>query len=192
MYASSLVKSRPKGAGQTYKIICIRKQAANHICGAETHHGGTAISGDFALGAEILSSGFVYRQIASKSPLRPADRFSGLVKLGSHVEVVDRRLASNDSIEADERVDLEVGEMEIYVDRVKADEEVDESVAFSFWDVFEEGGGDHVTGGEGAMDGDGEDESFGVDIADFDSSFVGEEDRVALAGGVDADVVFCV
>ena len=51
------------------------------------------------------------------------------------------------------------------------------SVAFSFWslDVLEDGG-NNVTDEEGAVDGDGEDEGFGIDITNFDSSFVGEKD----------------
>jgi hypothetical protein len=40
--------------------------------------------------------------------------------------------------------------------------------------------------------GDVEDECFGVDVADVDTAFVGEEDGVAFALGVDADVVFGV
>ena len=90
----------------------------------ETHHGGTAISGDFALGVISLGIGFVYRQIASKSSLGPADRFSGLVKLSGHVEVANCRLASiidSLSVKADEPINLQKGEMEVYVDRIKAD-----------------------------------------------------------------------
>jgi len=36
--------------------------------------------------------------------------------------------------------------------------------------------------GEGTVDGDGEDEGFGIDIADVDSSFMGD---------VDIDIIFC-
>ena len=45
-----------------------------------------------------------------------------------------------------------------------------------------EGGGNDVMDGEGTVDGDGEDEGFGIDIADVDSSFMGD---------VDIDIIFC-
>jgi len=48
-------------------------------------------------------------------------------------------------------------------------------------DLFE-GGGNDVMDGEGTVDGDGEDEGFGIDITDADSSFMGD---------VDADIIFC-
>jgi hypothetical protein len=58
--------------------------------------------------------------------------------------------------------------------------------------VGEESGGDGGAGGEGCVDRDIEFEGFGVDIADIDTTFVCEEDGVAFAGGVDADIILGV
>lgn len=95
-------------------------------------------------------------------------------------------------IEADQRVDLEIGEMKIYVDRVQPDEEIDERfLLLGVFDVDEEGRGDGGARGESRTDGDGKDEGFGIDVADFDTTFVGEEDGVTFAGRGDANIEFC-
>ena len=49
-----------------------------------------------------------------------------------------------------------------------------------------------ATGGEWCIDRDGKTEGFSIDITDVDTTFVGEEDVVALACRVNADVVFGV
>lgn len=102
---------------------------------------------------------------------------------------MDSRHAAVDGIEANERVDLKVGEMEVDVDGVEADEEVDEGFLLLGGDVREEGGRDGAAGGKRRLDGDIEFEGFGIYVADVYAAFVGEEDGVALASGVDADVV---
>jgi hypothetical protein len=75
---------------------------------------------------------------------------------------------------------------------IEADEEVDEGFLLLSWNVSEEGRRDDFAGGEGLVDGDVEDESFSVDVADIDTTFVSEEDGVTLALGVDTDVVLGV
>jgi hypothetical protein len=105
---------------------------------------------------------------------------------------MNSRLAAINSIKADQRVDLEVGKVEIYVDGVQADEEVDEGLLLFGGDVGEERRCDGGARGERCIDGDVELEGFSIDIADVHTTFVGEEDRVAFACGVDADVVFGV
>lgn len=92
------------------------------------------------------------------------------------------------AVETDERVDLEVCEVEVDVDAVKPDQEVDESVLLGCWHLSEESALDLVTRRELLVDGDEELESLGVDIANFDTTFVSEEDVVAFACGVDANV----
>lgn len=82
--------------------------------------------------------------------------------------------------------------MKVDIDGVEADKEVDETVLLGSGDVGEEGGGDGLAGGEGLANEDVELEGLGVDVADVDTTFVGEEDGVTLALGVDADVEFCV
>lgn len=82
--------------------------------------------------------------------------------------------------------------MEVDVDAVQADEEVDERLLLLCGDVLEEGAGDGLARRELLGDGDVEDEGLGVDVSDIDTTFVGEEDGVALALGGDADVVLGV
>jgi hypothetical protein len=53
-----------------------------------------------------------------------------------------------------------------------------------------EDGGNNVTDGEGAVDGDGEDEGFGIDITNFDSSFWVKR-IVTFMGSIDANIIFC-
>jgi len=105
---------------------------------------------------------------------------------------MDGRLATIDSIKADQGVDLEVGKVEIYVDRVQTDEEVDEGVLLFGGDVGEERRCDGGARGERRIDGDVELESFSIDIADVYTTFVREEDRVAFASRVNANVVLRV
>lgn len=102
---------------------------------------------------------------------------------------MDSRRATVDGIETDERVNLEVGKVEVDVDGVKADEEVDEGFLLLCGDVREEGGRDGAAGGKRCVDGDVEFEGFGIYVTDVYAAFVGEKDGVALASGVDADVV---
>jgi hypothetical protein len=105
---------------------------------------------------------------------------------------VNCRLAAINGIQTDKGVNLKVSKVEVDVDGVETEEEVDESFPLGFWNMFEQGGRDDGAGGEGAVDWDGENEGFGINVADFYSSFVCEEDRVAFAGGVNADIVFRV
>jgi len=141
---------------------------------------------DLALGR---GCGIVNTQIASNGPLGAADAFGGLIKFGSHIEVADLRLATVDGIENHERVDLEIGEVEIDVNAVETDEEIDEGLLLFGGDVGQQSAGDHLTRGEWFIDGKLEDEGLGVDIADVNTTFVGEKDGVAFASRVDADVV---
>ena len=73
------------------------------------------------------------------------------------------------SIETDERVDLKI----CCVDSIEAGEEVDEGVAFLGRHVDKERVGNGLAGEERGANRDGEDNSFGIDIADMS-----EEDRV--------------
>lgn len=83
--------------------------------------------------------------------------------------------------------------MEVDVDGVQADDKVDEGVeALGTRHVAQELRLDLVARGELAADGDEERERLGVDVADVDTALVGEEDHVALADRVDADVVLRV
>jgi hypothetical protein len=105
---------------------------------------------------------------------------------------VDGGLSSVDGIEADERVDLKVGEMQIDVDGVEAGKEVDEGVLLGRRDIVEKGRGNRLARGEGLANGDRQTESLGVNIANVNATFVREEDLVAFALRVDTDVVFSV
>lgn len=110
-----------------------------------------------------------------------------LVELGSHVEVEDLGLAGD--LDRDERVDLKVRKVEVDVDAVQAREEVDERVlALLARDAGEQLLLDLVAARELAADGHEKGERLGVDVADVDSTLVGEEEHVAVADRVDADV----
>jgi len=116
-----------------------------------------------------------------------------LIELGSHIEVEDVGLSGRRVLDSDERVDLEVGEVKVDVDRVETNDEVDKGFeTFSSGNVLEEVGLDFLASREFSSDGNEKSESLGVDISDFYSSFVGEEDNVSLTNRVDADVVFRV
>jgi hypothetical protein len=81
----------------------------------------------------------------------------------------------------DERVDLEVGEVALDVNGVEAADEVDEDVVDALGDLAQQGRGDLLVGGVlGKIDGDEELLSLLIDIADIDTTLVGEEDPVAL------------
>lgn len=82
--------------------------------------------------------------------------------------------------------------MEVDVNGVEAGDEVDENIVLGLGDVDKEGRADGVSGGELVLDLDLELESLCVDIADLDTSLVGEENVVAIAVRVDADVVLGV
>lgn len=156
-----------------------------------TYHGRSTVSRHFTL-ASSGRGGLVHRQVTSDGPLGSTNRLRRLIELRRHVQIMNRRLAPILRIEADQGVDLEVCKVEVDVDRVEADEEVNEGVFLFCGYVGEEGGGYCCAGGERCVDGDVEFECFSVYVADVDTAFVCEEDRVALAGGVDADIVFCV
>ena len=70
--------------------------------------------------------------------------------------------------------------MEVDVDRVETDEEVGEGVLLGLWDVAEESLLDGVARREGSKSGEVQLEGLGVDIADVNTTLVGEEDVVAL------------
>lgn len=105
---------------------------------------------------------------------------------------MDSRFSSINGIEANKRVDFEVSEVEVNIDRIQSDEEINECLFLLGWDVGEERFGDDVARREGCVDGNIEFKCFCVYIANIDTSFVGEEDGVAFTGRVDTDVVFGV
>jgi hypothetical protein len=156
-----------------------------------TYHGRASVGGDLAL-ARGGSDSVVYGEIAGNGPFRSADTLSGLIQLGGHVEIVNGGLLAGLGVETDERVDLEIGKVEVNINSIETSEKVDEGVALFDGHVDEKGVCDDLAGGEGSTDWDGEDESLRVDIANVDAALVCEEDRVALTSRVDADVIFGV
>jgi hypothetical protein len=174
--------------------------------GSGEGHGRTAIGLDGRLAAGSSSSvgclggGGVDGEVAGDGPLLADDGFGSLIELGGHVEEVDLDLARGrlGGSEDDERVDLEVGVVEIDVDRVQSDDEIDDVLLLlRRVDFGEQRGCDVLPGrkgfrGIGGGDGDVELEGVGIDIADIDAALGGEEDGVELAGRSDADVVLGV
>jgi hypothetical protein len=83
----------------------------------------------------------------------------------------------------------------MHVHGIEAQDKVDERVLVRGGHGGEEGLLDGVARGEGAGGGEGgygevEAQGLGINVADVDATLVGEEDGVALAARVDADVVF--
>jgi hypothetical protein len=88
--------------------------------------------------------GVVDSEITCDRPFGSADRVGGLIKLGCHVKVVDRGLTAVDTVETDERVDLEIGKVEVDVDRVETNEEIDKSGLLLRGDMLEKSGSELV------------------------------------------------
>lgn len=127
------------------------------------------------LGPQMDSAVYRDEMPINKSETSTRNRsITNLVELGSHVEIVDRGGFATDAIEADERVDLEVGEVEIDIDRVEADKEIDEGILLGFCYMDEDGLLDLIARWELATDRDRESECLCVDIANIDTTFVGE------------------
>jgi hypothetical protein len=87
---------------------------------------------------------------------------------------VDSRLTAIDTIEADKGVDLEVGKVEVNIDRVKADEEVNESVPLFGRNVLKKSGSELFARWERLADENVEFKRFGIDITNIDTTFMGE------------------
>ena len=152
----------------------------------DTYHRGTSISRNlsFVGSNNLLCSALVpliHAHIPSNRPLGSTDTLCGLIELGRHIEVAYLWFSAVDSIKNDEGVDLKVSKVEVDVNTVEADKEVDEGLFLLRGNVCEESGCDCFAGGEGLVDGNTEDECFGIYITDVDTTFVGEEDRVAFA-----------
>lgn len=161
------------------------------------YHRGSAIGRHFAtLGTGSLC-GLVFvtlinGQVASDGPLGTTDAFCSLIELGSHIQVADLGLAAVDSIQDNEGVNLEIGKVEVNIDAIEAYEKVDEGVLLLSGYVCKQGLGDCFARREGLCYGEIEDEGFGIDIANVNTSLVSEENRISLAGGCNADVIFGV
>ena len=177
-------------------VCLLLGQVTTERCGP--NHGGSAVS--------LNRRGCRGRcgDVASDSPLGAAEEVCGLVELGGHVEVVDLGGLAIGGIEADEGVDLEVGEVKVNVDRVETDKEVAEDVLLGGGNVSKESSDELLARGELGADGQEELESLGVDIANLNttladlsvwvcdarvSGLLSEENPVALTSRVDANVV---
>lgn len=114
-----------------------------------------------------------------------------LIELSGHIEVEDLSLAID--FDRDERVDLEVSKVQVDVNRVQAGDEIDERLLdFTAVDVLQQTRLDCLAVGQFTANGNEELNGFGVDVADIDTSLVGEENEVAFANRVDANVEFRV
>lgn len=130
--------------------------------------------------------------VSCDSPFGTTNRVSGLIELGSHVEVVDGRGLAVNGIETDQRVNLEVSKVQVDVNTVQSDQEVAKDILLVGRNVLEQSRNDGLPRGELLADGDEKLEGFRIDIADFDTTFVGEQDPVTFSRRVDADVVLGV
>jgi hypothetical protein len=105
---------------------------------------------------------------------------------------VDSGLTTIDTIETDERVNLEVSKVEVNINGVKADEEVNESIPLFRRNMLEKSGSELLARWERLADEDVEFKRFGVDITNIDTAFMGEEDGIALALRRNADIILCI
>lgn len=184
-----MVKSRPKGAGQT----CARDRSSNldgieDICAEYAYHRRATISGDSVPLGGCRVSTFIDREVTGNCPLGSAYGLGCLVEFGGHIEIVDGRGSAVDTIKADKGVDFEVSKVEVDVNGVESNQEVDEGFLLLFRYMFEKGLSPDVTRGEGGGNADIEPKGFGVNITNIDTTLVSEEDRITLTIGVDAYV----
>lgn len=118
---------------------------------------------------------------ASDSPLDTTLEVGGLVKLSSQIEEVDGSRCGIGVGDNNQGVDLKVGELAVYVDRVQAGDEVDEDIVDASGNLLEESSGDLLVGRElGEVNGNQELLSLLVDITNIDTTLVSEEDPVTL------------
>lgn len=82
--------------------------------------------------------------------------------------------------------------MEVDINSIETGDEVYQDVMLGLRDMDKKCGADRLGCWESILDLDLEFEGLGIDIADLDTSLVGEEDVVSVAIRVDADVVFSV
>lgn len=129
---------------------------------------------------------------SGKGPLGTGLELGSLIYLGSQIQVVDLGRVLGCGVEDDQRIDFEVGEVEIDVNGVKTGDKVDQDVVLGGRNVSQERSLDGSSGGEGIGDLDLELKGLGVNIANLDTTLVSEEDVVSIAIRVDANVVFSV
>jgi hypothetical protein len=146
--------------------------------GGRELHRGTGINVDLARGnvGKTESSGR-----SGNSPLDTALEVGSLVKLSSEIQEVDGSrglvLVGDDH----QGVDLEVCELAVDIDGIEAGDEVDEDIVNTLGDLLEESGSNLLVGRVLCkIHGDQELLSLGVDIANINTTLVGEENPVAL------------
>lgn len=144
-------------------------------------HWRTRVDGDSPVG--LGSSGQTEGgRAAGDGPFGTALEFSRLVDLGGKVEEMDLGGGGLGVGDDHERVDFEVGELAVDVDGVETGDEIDEDIVNALGHVLQQRRGNLVVGGVVfQVDRDEKLLSFGVDIADIDTTLVGEEDPVTLA-----------
>ena len=86
-------------------------------------HGRTAIGTDLGVLGSLCGGAVVDAEVSCNGPFGTTDELGCLIKLGSHVEVVDAAIVENH-----ERIDLEVSKVEICVDIVESDDEIYQSI----------------------------------------------------------------
>lgn len=129
---------------------------------------------------------------SGKGPLGTGLKLGSLIYLGSQIQVVDLGRVFGCGVEDDQRVDFEVGEVEVDVNGVKTGDEVDQDVVLGGRNMSQERSLDGGSSGESISDLDLELKGLGVNIANLDTTLVGEQDVVSIAIRVDANVVFSV
>jgi hypothetical protein len=80
--------------------------------------------------------------------------------------------------------------VQVNIDRVKADDKVDEGVLLRGGHSMQEGGGDGGACREGLANWDREDGCLGINIVDVNAALVREKDLVSLTSGGYANIVF--
>lgn len=93
-----------------------------------------------------------------------------------------------DTIKTDQRVNLEVSEVEVNVNGVETDEEVDKDFLLLLRYMFQESLSPDIARRERGGNTDVESKGFGIDITNVDTTLVSEENRIPLTVRVDAYV----
>ncbi len=111
---------------------------------------------------------------------KPNNSATDLVELSSHIKVVDGWWLAVNTVKANERIDFEIGKVEVGIDRVQSNQKIDERILLLGRDMRQKSTLDNITRRELLSDRERELESLGIDVTDLDTTFMCEEDIVSF------------
>ena len=122
---------------------------------------------------------FVDSEVACNCPLWTADAFGGLIELGCHIEIEYLGFASVNPVENNQQIDFQISKVKVDIDAVEANKEVCERLFLFGWDILQKRRCNSLPGRERCQYRQVE-ESLGIDVTNVDTTFMCENDFVAL------------